>query len=250
MLLNYELTRPYRAERVTQPNSQSHIWRYVLRVTHQPGPELAILVGDFLHNVRTSLDHIAVASVPASRRRSAGFPVLQRDPWETDADGNYLVESDAVRTAFESRTRGLAPEALALVKKMQPYTVPESDRHTCALDMLSRLENADKHRGLVTVASGVEDITTTVSARGHTLVQNALGFRDDGVEVANFEPTGMPDLVEHEVRVNLDGTARVVIPLRDASNTIVNFQSRVVLVGIVNSVKQMLVSLEPYVRND
>ena len=156
MMRSYEASHPYKAERVRQPKGQRHIWRYVLRVTEQPDAHLSILVGDFVHNPRSALDHIAVALAPPGRWGQAGFPIYTKDIWETDAGGVYVLSDDTARKSFTSKTRGMSTAVIAIIKRLQPYTNPPDDIPVHPIGVLSRLENADKHRSLIALGSGIK----------------------------------------------------------------------------------------------
>lgn len=85
MVEAYEQTCPYRAERmVSHAKGQRHIWRYVVRVTQQPDPRMSVVIGEFVHDMRSALDHVAVAIAPGNRRNSAGFPICADDPGAKD----------------------------------------------------------------------------------------------------------------------------------------------------------------------
>jgi hypothetical protein len=72
---------------------------------------MAIVLGDLLFNVRSALDHLAVACAPQARKRQAGFPLYENQP-----------RSDEQRK-FESMTRGMAPQAVSVIEYKQPYNV-------------------------------------------------------------------------------------------------------------------------------
>lgn len=79
-----------------------------MRITEQPNPMIAIMLGDFIHNLRCALDYIIVASVPRRRQNSASFPILLEDIFGTDDDGNYVVNDAERRKNFETAINGLS----------------------------------------------------------------------------------------------------------------------------------------------
>ena len=126
----------YRAVCPNPPSRPTH-WRFVLEITEPPDPQIAIVLGDLLFNARSALDHVAVACAPPDRKRQAGFPFYEHKP-----------EGEAQRK-FESMTRGMPPEALAIIEYEQPYNV--SNRTSAgrpdsveALFALNALQDADK----------------------------------------------------------------------------------------------------------
>jgi len=118
----------------------------------------AIVLGDLLFNVRSALDHIAVACAPLARKRQAGFPIYER-------------LNDEEQRKFESMTRDMAPEAVAAIEYVQPYNVanrtsrinPESVE---ALFALNALQDADKHRSLAVLVGGISHPRVQVSGGG------------------------------------------------------------------------------------
>lgn len=120
----------------------------VLRINLTPKPPAALsaVIGDFLFNVRSALDHLVWQLVIANGGTpgtSNMFPIAP-DP------KNFRDEEK------RQRLRGVAPEAQALIEQMQPYHTGNE-----ALQILSRLHNIDKHQTL--------HITTAVAR--HTAVE-------------------------------------------------------------------------------
>ena len=151
----YSETHPYEFIRVRLPN-RHHKVRYTVRITEQPDPMLAVMVGDFVHNLRSALDHIVVANVPRRERKNAYYPISHDDLWATDEHGNFVIKDDKRRDDFKRAIRGLKPRAMTAVVIAQPYQGTLVDQEL--LGIISRLENADKHRELVVVLSGVSNV--------------------------------------------------------------------------------------------
>lgn len=217
----YTRTHPFEAVRVVEgPPCCQHLdcWRYRLRVTHQPDPNLAIIAGDVLHNARSALDHLAVALSPPSRRRNASFPIEVEDIWARK-DRRYVVRDSGRRRRFNSAVTGMPQPAIALIKKVQPYR--RGDKALIhALYLLSRLENADKHRQLVLFATGLNDTVARPTARGKSIelrmpdLPDAPTFVGDGHEIAHFAyriaPGELP-LDQSEVTIEITGSPLVAI---------------------------------------
>ena len=116
----YADLNPHEFTRIRLPDSQGQV-HYSVRITEQPGPTVVIMLGDFVHNLRSALDHIIVASVPRQRHGKASFPIRYEDIWATDERGQFVVKDPAARKNFDSPIRGLRPGARAFVIKSQPY---------------------------------------------------------------------------------------------------------------------------------
>ena len=111
----YAESRPYEFTRIRQPDSQLSI-RFRLRITEQPDPVLALILGDFVHNLRSALDHVIVASVPKRHRSNATrFPIAYVDLFAKNADGEFVVNDAEARANFERSIKGRDPSARTLV---------------------------------------------------------------------------------------------------------------------------------------
>jgi len=116
----YASRHPYSFSRIRLPDSKRNVL-YRMRITEQSNPMIAIMLGDFIHNLRCALDYIIVASVPRRRQNSASFPILLEDIFATDDDGNYVVNDAERRKNFETAINDLSPEARKCVIGTQPY---------------------------------------------------------------------------------------------------------------------------------
>ena len=129
-------------------------WEYTAHVENPDEPMLPVIVGDFLSNVRSALDHIAVAHAPRNRKRSASFPIVAE---EIDRAKLNATEQKA-REHFDSVTRGMSREVVDLIRSLQPYravSTENQDPRDHVLTLLSTFQNADKHRQLVVVSQGL-----------------------------------------------------------------------------------------------
>lgn len=256
----YASRHPYSFSRIRLPDSKRNVL-YRMRITEQPNPMIAIMLGDFIHNLRCALDYIIVASVPRRRQNSASFPILLEDIFATDDDGNYVVNDAERRKNFETAINGLSPEAGKCVVGTQPYHLGgEAYRHN--LGIISRLENADKHRQLITVGGGVQGITAMFSLRGiaATAPFTEFGFTDefakDGTIVGIELPTDfpMPDgtaIQPSEVGMELTGTAKIFIKITRVTpnEPTSDFPLRLTMLNASGDVRRMLRLLEPIAHN-
>jgi hypothetical protein len=99
---------------------------------------IATIIGDAAHNLRTALDHCAVAVAPPERDRVAEFPIF------TD------LPTGSRQQKFDSLVRGMPPEAIAVLTAAQPYM---GGGRTHPLARLMELDNTDKHRQLHVVVN-------------------------------------------------------------------------------------------------
>jgi hypothetical protein len=123
------------------------------RVKEETDPYWSVILGDFLHGLRSTLDHLVYALAALNRKRPRGtqFPIFL-DYCEFQVKGlPYLG--------------GVHEAARTIIEELQPYQVPEPKDHPLAL--LAALSNADKHRLLQSTAFK----PTRIEER----VRNALG---------------------------------------------------------------------------
>lgn len=206
----YAHDRPYRIEQTTSKGNRGQ-FSYAIRFTSEPDPRMRLILGDAIHNARSSLDHLAAAMVPSSRRDKASYPILMRDLWAVDEAGEFVIPDDEARASFERAVRGMVPEAVALLLEMQPFRIGVNAPQD-ALGILSRFENADKHRNLSTLEPGIQDGVAVISARGRYGAQPAPGFRHDTAEIANFNwPDFDPPLTDSEAAVELYGPVVIAV---------------------------------------
>jgi hypothetical protein len=249
----YSERHPYEAVRARKTKRNPHAWQFRLRLTEQPDPAWAVIIGDILYDLRSALDHLAVAVAPARRKFQAGFPVAARNIWERDATRAYVIRDPNPRRSFKSAIEGMPIEAIAFIKSVQPYNAPVDQVETHFLRIISRLENADKHRNLVLLGSGVKNGTLVVSINEDVrVIPMGPGIVEDGAPLvdSNWGASGplRQLLTNPKVNVQVAGTATVALKIvRDGGHNIFELpESLDQLVGNVES--KIIPGLEPFVR--
>jgi hypothetical protein len=96
----------------------------------------ALILGDTLHNLRSTLDHLVWQLVVANGHQPGSlneFPIAIHESWFNDHIDPYLV--------------GVHDDAITAIRGLQPFRVSdEGQRKLDPLWLLSKLENIDKHR--------------------------------------------------------------------------------------------------------
>ena len=224
--VRYASSNPYSFTRIRLPDSKNEI-RGRFHITEQPNPMIAVMLGDFVHNLRSALDYIVVACVPNQRRRSAGFPILFQDIFAKDKNGQFVVNDTNLRENFETATEGLHPKARAFIIGLQPYKHGVR-AHLNILGIISRLENADKHRQLITIGCGGQDFTLNFTVPGLTepikynrIVATGEKFIKDNsvfpfIFSPDFPPNGIPQsngsfVHPSDMEMHLTGTAKILV---------------------------------------
>jgi hypothetical protein len=161
----------------------------------EPFPELyslrlATICGDFIQNLRASLDYVACALVESAQQKpspQAAFPIVTL---ESDFIGHVKFRK---KKPEKSPLYGLdvMGEPFAIIESAQPYQRRDPDgpwRHPLLL--LSKLSNRDKHHTL-TVTLGQPDIDS---------VNHLIGWNSDAQLLAS---SANPMPVSHERRTHL-----------------------------------------------
>jgi len=112
--------------------------------------DFSALVGDFIFNVRSALDHICVA---LGNNDGNQFPIYETDIWKPDIDPlSRKDRNKSGRHGFKERTAGIPNPARAFIKQVQPYNTKGAHVEGDPLALLHHLSNADKHRRLLALA--------------------------------------------------------------------------------------------------
>ncbi len=136
-------TNPYRIGVEVDPQSGKR--RYKVRVVASPPIDLGLLAGEAVHQLRSSLDHLAWQLVKANNGTPdprTFFPIKDAAPVSTQD-----------KKAFQAKIKGMDPGAKAIIERLQPYQSRDLD-----LWILHRLDNIDKHQVLFLVACDVKQI--------------------------------------------------------------------------------------------
>ncbi len=245
----YTNSHPYELVPIRHPKRQANGLRYRLHITEQPDPLIAIVLGDFVHNLRSALDHVVVASSsPQSKRKIAGFPIATEDPWKRDANRRYIVRDTERRKSFLRAIGGLPDDAQALIKRFQPYQMPERASESI-LAIISSLENADKHRALIAIGSGIENPVYTISAMGQSDERRPLGpnqFLRDGAEVRLSSDKPMPPHSEVDVQFRGSAAVSIKIAYGGRNNPPAEFNLYGTMRTALSTVRFILRKLEPF----
>jgi hypothetical protein len=161
--------RTYPAPKTIEPYNDGIAYVYRLQIPEPDDPLLPILAGDLMFNLRSALDHVLVAVVPEDKvTRHTAFPIFTDDINERDASGKYVQPK--ARQAFRRKTSHVPQRAMAAVEWAQPYNLERQglDPQYGALAILSAFQNADKHRQLVLLSSGLRaPVVWQVHPDGH-----------------------------------------------------------------------------------
>jgi hypothetical protein len=148
---------------------------YVFRFNRVPTIPvvLSTIIGDAIHNLRVSLDHlawqlvIATGGTPSTRTT---FPILEAPP-SADRSGSTRPQINP----------GIPEDLREILDEVQPYKRPKPAHHELAV--LHRLDIIDKHRELLVTVLGVEGVSWWGETDPTTFNS---GPYSDGAEVCRF----------------------------------------------------------------
>jgi len=263
----YADSNPYEFIRIGLPDSNNEI-RGRFHITQQPNPMIAIMLGDFIHNLRSALDYVVVACVPKKRRYNASFPIIFENIFAKDKSGNFVVNDSNRRESFNSDIDGIYPKAKAIIISMQPYNASlfgqKIDPNVITLGIINRLENADKHRQLITIGCGGKNCTLSFTTRGLTepirynrILDSTDQFLKDDTVIpfvlpSDFSQIKLPDgsfIKPSDMDMHLSTTAKILVKVsRKGGNQLPDYYIiGDLLDGLLFEVWQILRKLEFFV---
>jgi hypothetical protein len=217
----YAGRHPYVAVRDRETDPNPRVWAYRAHLAKEPRPDLAVIIGDTVHNLRGALDHMAAALVPPSRKRNAKFPIVNTDIWAIDPDtGEHISGATDQLRSWSSAIKGMDPEAAQRLRLMQPYML-DDDWEMHPLAILNALDNADKHYELATVDLGIKDPVVKIKGNGIGFNQRLSGITRDGDFITTFRiyPADLKAIVDDQalvdeiINVMADGTAKMEVEI-------------------------------------
>ncbi|MFC1909053.1 hypothetical protein ACFLXD_04265 [Chloroflexota bacterium] len=220
--VRYAESHPYEFTRL--PESKKQI-RGRFRITEQPDPMIAVMLGDFVHNLRSALDYVVVACVPKQCRKHASYPIIFQDIFAKDKNGEFVVKDTQSMENFEVAIKGLHPKARAIIISLQPYNLSlfgrKVDPNLITLGIISRLENADKHRQLITIGCGGRDFTLNFTVPSmpqlppipyHKILATGSDTIDDNTIIPYNFPTELSSIIQpSQVDMHLTGTVKILV---------------------------------------
>jgi hypothetical protein len=208
---------------------------YSAYVEMDPCPVIiSLLVGDILHNARSTLDHLAYAlaarhsgiPLPNDITQQSEFPIFNMPP-----KGNALTK----------RIRGICPEAQTIIEELQPY---QRQQGATILSILHELSNIDKHRLLLSAAfvniDGVINYKECVNCSPEK-IQIHSGYLAGKTKVATYKAS--PHDPSRKVYVEFVALMDVVFR---CGSTVDGVSVGTIVTGIVQRVMNIIACLKPY----
>jgi hypothetical protein len=242
-------SHPYALRKRVEGHDKREVHR--LHFTRSPtNTEIPLIAADAIYNMRSSLEHLIAALAPASSRDKLTFPIFWRGVWDPDIEGEDMRRRKA-RHVWRAIDKALAPEAVAVLKLLQPPDDAGPGEEDHDLRILNRLSNTDRHSKLPVAAGGVLTLNTTWRLNDGS---EKLGLAaadpghvvEDGAEIKDVPPGA--------VYVECHGTAVVVIRVRDKDVASRQKSINFMLPGGLEAIRgfiagEVVPRLFPYVRS-
>jgi hypothetical protein len=202
-ILAYLDSQPFKIVVNVQPSDPSTVL-IEFHVTTQPPERLSVILGDCIHNLRSSLDHIACDLVTKAGGSCdhTQFPIA-----------DSMLDKNANPKQPLTVGAAIDPQALAFIDALQPYHRGQ-DAPSHPLAIVRDLSNIDKHQTLHTTATYVTGTQVFMQFPDGILLGGQLTHRvaRDQTVIGvfplsePFDPAANPD-----VEVSAGGSAFVAI---------------------------------------
>jgi hypothetical protein len=197
-----------------QPDRKS----YAVRVRSIPPPtEFSLLLGDIVHDLRSSLDYVTYRLA-----LRLGFPESARTPEELSQlrSLQFLIYDSKIR--FDAAAGKIRPlvgdDAVRHMERLQTYR-EDCDPRGPVLWRLNSLNNIAKHRMLVAVASELESAAVAIDVGGANMLHGTIINPErrrlaDGDKLFGFVLEGEQP---RELNVNIVATQAIVFANTDGT---------------------------------
>jgi hypothetical protein len=183
--------------------------------TDQPDPDIALIAGDVLYNLRTAFDYLVGSLVPPSERSKVLCPLLHEPVWDIPHNEGESTELTRNREKWESLTRRIrSNEAVEILKDLMPLDARTPPPTMHPLDLLNRLSNRDRHRQLSVITWGLGDARAKVVIKGSGEIRPAQ-FPDFDFTYRGFQDGADIPTDKNVAYVKLRGTPVVVMQVND-----------------------------------
>jgi hypothetical protein len=135
-----------RTEKTPRADKSIHHVLYAV-VREQPPPELAPIIGDVIHNLRSALEHLA-------------HELSGKNPW---SQFPIFTDGSDFKKKGRPMMKGITGKERTLIERVQPY-VASNPARSDPLAMISELSNLDKHRLPIPVVAAVNTTDSWVGS--------------------------------------------------------------------------------------
>jgi hypothetical protein len=195
-----------------------------LELSGEPSPDIPILVGEIVYQLRSALDHLTFELVkrnltnivlPNGWDKRCEFPLFVNIPTFGNPPVPYNLP--VPQKVFDRSLPGISKASYTVIEGMQPYHTGKGVHNVFRI--IAQLSNIDKHRHFnVTIGRG--SVRRKLTLRDGTTLDTARGGFKHGAEV-DLEATDFCDVVDVNTSVSTyvtfdeptvgDGTATVEV---------------------------------------
>lgn len=157
-------------------------------------PRFSVLIGEIVHNLRSSLDHVVYALATQGKP-----PTVHDEPWTKEISFPVLIKTPKKGKKFEAachaKIKCVPGRAVATLESLQPYRDGRAaEDHPLAI--LQDFSNTDKHRLLLVIGAvlaSADEITFSPSEASTTFSFPIRYVRPskDGAEVLRIPDSGV-----------------------------------------------------------
>ena len=198
---------------VTDPVTNKRGERFsTLEFTEDPHPDVGLIAGDIIYNLRASFDYLIGSLAPSGERSRVLCPVLHEPVWEIPYITTENKERTKNRERWFSLTRHIrSTDAIAALKELMPLESRRQPPKEHALDLINRLSNKDRHQRLPILTWGLGDVSAKVVLRGSgQIIPSTIADVSDSSRQGVRSNARIP-VPDRAVYVKLSGTPVVLI---------------------------------------
>jgi hypothetical protein len=164
---------------VAKFNPESNVTQSIVGRLPIVPESLATIAGDAAQNLRSALDYLAaeLTRINGGDAKRVYFPIAE--------------SAEKYKSELDGKTKGISPEAIKVFDLIEPY----GGGHGQMLWVLHTLNNADKHRLLVSVGSNIArtvQLTMSPGPRTFSALMLAPGLHE-GLVLGEVEGNTEPD---------------------------------------------------------
>jgi len=184
--------KPYAVGRELEDEGAKHVYRFTRYL--EPPTEIGLKVGDAVHNLRSSLDHLALA---LARKGAEAQGVTMTPKEETRIQFPIASTADHFKDQIGSgRLKNVDASAVDQISWLQPFRQGDNFA-TATLWCIRELDDADKHQKLTTLGCVVRDLSSITLPPGMREPESTFprdGWGLGAVVVAYVFPASHPEV--------------------------------------------------------
>jgi hypothetical protein len=189
MLAAFADKHPYQ---VTDPIESKRGQRICyLEFTETPDPDIGLIAGDIIYNLRAAFDYLIGSLVPPGERSKVLCPVLREPVWDIPHVTTENPERTKNRERWYSLTHHIRDtDAIAVLKELMPLDSRRQPPKEHPLDLINRLSNKDRHQRLPILTWGIGDVRPQGQRRHRPYAHRRarLGSQPTGLQKQRSNP--------------------------------------------------------------